>query len=97
MRNPFSIKLLFIVSLDKLNMMTLFFSALFRSLTSDLDDVNMTVRSGAKLQLVFGDITDETTDAVVNTTDFITFDSGKCFSQNPDLINEREGRSEKGE
>lgn len=58
-------------------MMTLVLSALFRSLTSDLDDISMTVEGGAKLQVVFGDITNETTDAVVNTTDFISFHSGR--------------------
>ncbi|KAK9524874.1 hypothetical protein VZT92_017238 [Zoarces viviparus] len=53
--------------------------AIFRSLTSDLDDITMTVGGGAKLQLVFGDITNETTDAVVNTTDFIDFQNdGVC-------------------
>ncbi|XP_054916199.1 protein mono-ADP-ribosyltransferase PARP14 isoform X2 [Poeciliopsis prolifica] len=53
--------------------------ALFRSLTSDLDDVNITVGGGVKLQLVFGDITNETTDVVVNTTDFVNFyNEGVC-------------------
>ncbi|KAM9335916.1 protein mono-ADP-ribosyltransferase PARP14-like [Symphorus nematophorus] len=53
--------------------------AIFRPLTSDLDDITMTVGSGVKLQLVFGDITNETTDAVVNTTDFINFQyDGVC-------------------
>ncbi|XP_038587306.1 protein mono-ADP-ribosyltransferase PARP14 isoform X2 [Micropterus salmoides] len=53
--------------------------AIFRSLTSDLDDITMTVGGGVKLQLVFGDITNETTDAVVNTTDFTNFhDDGVC-------------------
>ncbi|XP_037614203.1 protein mono-ADP-ribosyltransferase PARP14-like [Sebastes umbrosus] len=53
--------------------------AIFRSLTSDLDDVTMTVGAGVKLQLVFGDITNETTDAVVNTTDFVNFQNdGVC-------------------
>ncbi|KAM6894235.1 protein mono-ADP-ribosyltransferase PARP14 [Lycodopsis pacificus] len=53
--------------------------AIFRSLTSDLDDITMTVGGGVKLQLVFGDITNETTDAVVNTTDFIDFQKdGVC-------------------
>ncbi|XP_073331280.1 protein mono-ADP-ribosyltransferase PARP15 [Pagrus major] len=47
--------------------------AIFRSLTSDLDDITMTVGGGAKLQLVFGDITNETTDIVVNTTNFVDF------------------------
>uniref|UniRef100_A0A3B4ZIP5 Poly [ADP-ribose] polymerase n=1 Tax=Stegastes partitus TaxID=144197 RepID=A0A3B4ZIP5_9TELE len=53
--------------------------AIFRSLTSDLDDVVVTVGGGVKLQLVFGDITNETTDAVVNTTDFTNFHTdGTC-------------------
>ncbi|XP_014267978.3 protein mono-ADP-ribosyltransferase PARP14 [Maylandia zebra] len=47
--------------------------AIFRSLTSDLDDITMTVESGVKLHVVFGDITNETTDVVVNTTDFQNF------------------------
>ncbi|CAI5669256.1 unnamed protein product [Oreochromis niloticus] len=47
--------------------------AIFRSFTSDLDDVIMTVGSGVKLHVVFGDITNETTDAVVNTTNFKGF------------------------
>lgn len=53
-----------------------FLSAIFRSLTSDLDDITMTVGGGVTLQLVFGDITNETTDAVVNTTDFVNFHYG---------------------
>ncbi|XP_070849888.1 protein mono-ADP-ribosyltransferase PARP14-like [Chaetodon trifascialis] len=53
--------------------------AIFRSLSTDLDDITMTVRGGVKLQLVFGDITNETTDAVVNTTDFKNFQiDGVC-------------------
>eukprot|EP00064_Thunnus_orientalis_P011424 superscaffoldBa00001651_g11455 len=53
--------------------------AIFRPLTSDLDDITITVGGGVKLQLVFGDITNETTDAVVNTTDFTNFsDDGVC-------------------
>ncbi|XP_028285396.1 protein mono-ADP-ribosyltransferase PARP14 [Parambassis ranga] len=53
--------------------------AIFRSLTSDLDDITMTMGMGVKLQVVFGDITNETTDVVVNTTDFINFDNdGVC-------------------
>ncbi|XP_030609406.1 protein mono-ADP-ribosyltransferase PARP14-like [Archocentrus centrarchus] len=53
--------------------------AIFRSLTSDLDDIVMTVQSGVKLHVVFGDITNETTDVVVNTTNFQTFDvDGVC-------------------
>ncbi|XP_070711308.1 protein mono-ADP-ribosyltransferase PARP14-like [Pempheris klunzingeri] len=51
----------------------------FRSLTGDLEDITMTVGGGIKLQLVFGDITNETTDAVVNTTNFTNFDyDGVC-------------------
>ncbi|XP_008284620.1 poly [ADP-ribose] polymerase 14 [Stegastes partitus] len=53
--------------------------AIFRPLTSDLDDVTMTMGGGVKLQLVFGDITNETTDVVVNSTDFTNFDcDGVC-------------------
>nr|XP_012779965.3 poly [ADP-ribose] polymerase 14 [Maylandia zebra] len=53
--------------------------AIFRSLTSDLDDIIITVGSGVKLHVVFGDITNETTDAVVNTTDFQNFNlDGVC-------------------
>ncbi|XP_008284617.1 uncharacterized protein LOC103360591 [Stegastes partitus] len=52
--------------------------AIFRSLTSDLDDITVTVGGGVKLQVVFGDISDETTDAVVNTTDFINLQTGVC-------------------
>ncbi|XP_014186580.2 uncharacterized protein LOC106632688 [Haplochromis burtoni] len=51
--------------------------AIFRSLTSDLDDIIMTVGSGVKLHVVFGDITNETTDVVVNTTNFKSFDLGR--------------------
>lgn len=36
----------------------------------------MTVGHGVKLHLVFGDITNETTDAIVNTTDFVNFHDG---------------------
>ncbi|GLD53862.1 poly [ADP-ribose] [Lates japonicus] len=53
--------------------------AIFRSLTTDLDDITITVGGGIKLQVVFGDITNETTDAVVNTTDFVHFQrDGVC-------------------
>ncbi|XP_059211394.1 protein mono-ADP-ribosyltransferase PARP15 [Centropristis striata] len=38
----------------------------------------MTVEGGVKLRLVFGDITNETTDAVVNTTNFVDFENGVC-------------------
>ncbi|KAK2862998.1 hypothetical protein Q5P01_002531 [Channa striata] len=53
--------------------------AIFKSLTSDLDVITMTIRSTVKLQVVFGDITNETTDGIVNTTDFVHFhDDGVC-------------------
>ncbi|XP_058639229.1 protein mono-ADP-ribosyltransferase PARP14-like isoform X2 [Onychostoma macrolepis] len=52
--------------------------ALFHSLTSDLDEIIMPVH-GIELHLVFGDITNETTDAIVNTTDFKDFQTaGVC-------------------
>ncbi|KAL1271943.1 hypothetical protein QQF64_030959 [Cirrhinus molitorella] len=52
--------------------------ALFQSLTSDLDEIIMAVH-GIELHLVFGDITNETTDAIVNTTDFKDFQTaGVC-------------------
>ncbi|XP_056225852.1 protein mono-ADP-ribosyltransferase PARP14-like [Seriola aureovittata] len=52
---------------------------IFSSLASDLDDVTMTVGGGVKLQLVFGDISSENTDAVVNTTNFVHFQrDGVC-------------------
>ncbi|XP_050971713.1 protein mono-ADP-ribosyltransferase PARP14 [Labeo rohita] len=52
--------------------------ALFQSLTSDLDEIIMIV-DGIEVHLVFGDITNETTDAVVNTTDFKDFQTaGVC-------------------
>ncbi|GAA6215978.1 uncharacterized protein LOC108903094 [Lates japonicus] len=53
--------------------------AIFRPLTSDLDDVTIMLGGGVKLQLVFGDITNETTDAIVNTTDFVNIQNdGVC-------------------
>ncbi|XP_068444612.1 protein mono-ADP-ribosyltransferase PARP14-like [Clinocottus analis] len=53
--------------------------AIFKSLTGDLDDITLTVGGGVKLQLVVGNIVSETTDVVVNTTDFIHFgDDGVC-------------------
>ncbi|RXN19008.1 poly [ADP-ribose] polymerase 14-like protein [Labeo rohita] len=52
--------------------------SLFHSLTSDLDEIIMAV-GGIKLHLVFGDITNETTDAIVNTTNFEDFQTaGVC-------------------
>lgn len=56
--------------------MASFLLEIFGTLKSDLDDITMTVGGGVKLQLVFGDITNETTEAVVNTTDFIHFQDG---------------------
>ncbi|KAG5261066.1 hypothetical protein AALO_G00299610 [Alosa alosa] len=53
--------------------------AVFGSLTSDLEEVTLTV-GGIQLYLVRGDITNETTDAIVNTTDFNNFDSAVCKS-----------------
>ncbi|XP_052417064.1 protein mono-ADP-ribosyltransferase PARP14-like [Carassius gibelio] len=55
-----------------------FIESLFHSLTSDLDEIIMPV-DGVELHLVFGDITNETTDAIVNTTDFKDFQTaGVC-------------------
>ncbi|XP_047453540.1 protein mono-ADP-ribosyltransferase PARP14-like [Mugil cephalus] len=52
---------------------------IFGSLTSDLDNVTMAVGGGVDLHVVFGDITNETTDVVVNTTDFKNFNyDGVC-------------------
>lgn len=64
------------IQVDMKHAVVFFLSAIFRSLTSDLDDITMTVGGRVKLQLVFGDITNETTEAVVNTTDFINFENG---------------------
>ncbi|XP_026209254.1 uncharacterized protein LOC113157845 isoform X2 [Anabas testudineus] len=53
--------------------------AIFRSLTSDLDEITIRLEGDVKLQLVFGDITNETTEAIVNTTDFNDFETdGVC-------------------
>ncbi|XP_076737820.1 uncharacterized protein LOC143416476 [Maylandia zebra] len=47
--------------------------------TSDLADITITLKGRVKLQVMFGDITNETTDAVVNTTDFKDFQTdGVC-------------------
>ncbi len=53
-------------------------TALFQSLTSDLDEIIMPV-DGIELHLVFGDITNETTDAIVNTTDFKDFQTAGIY------------------
>lgn len=54
-----------------------FVSAIFKSLTTDLESIVITVGGKVELHLVFGDITNETTEAVLNTTDFKYFNSGK--------------------
>uniref|UniRef100_H2LUQ0 Poly [ADP-ribose] polymerase n=1 Tax=Oryzias latipes TaxID=8090 RepID=H2LUQ0_ORYLA len=59
--------------------LVLFFAAIFKSLTSDLDEFIMALGGKVQLHLVFGDITNETTDVVVNTTDFTNFhNEGVC-------------------
>ncbi|KAM9717516.1 uncharacterized protein ACNS7B_021169 [Menidia menidia] len=51
----------------------------FRSLATDVDQISMVIGGGVRLHVVFGDITNETTDAVVNTTDFVNFEKdGVC-------------------
>lgn len=57
--------------------MLFFVPAIFKSLTTDLDSVVMTFGSKVKLHMIFGDITNERTEAVVNTTDFKNFDNGR--------------------
>ena len=54
-----------------------FLSVIFNPLTSDVDDITISIGGGVKLHLVFGDITNETTDAVVNSTNFKDFHYGK--------------------
>lgn len=54
-----------------------FFSVTFKSLKSDLADVTIKVGGVVELQLVFGDIVNETTDAVVNSTNFTNFQGEK--------------------
>ncbi|XP_046896631.1 uncharacterized protein LOC124480971 isoform X3 [Hypomesus transpacificus] len=49
----------------------------FRSLTFVLDDVTLKV-GGVQVQVVFGDITNEKTDVIVNTTDFVDLQSAVC-------------------
>lgn len=56
--------------------MVSFHLAIFGTLESDLDDITMTMGGGVKLQLLLGDITNETTEAVVNTTDFVNLQNG---------------------
>lgn len=54
-------------------------TALFQSLTSDLDEIIMPVDE-IELHLVFGDITNETTEAIVNTTDFKDFQTAGIYA-----------------
>ncbi|KAJ0055802.1 hypothetical protein NL108_011421, partial [Boleophthalmus pectinirostris] len=49
----------------------------FRSVSSELNDLSITV-NGVQLELVFGDITNERTHAVVNSTNFESFNTGVC-------------------
>ncbi|XP_069044726.1 protein mono-ADP-ribosyltransferase PARP14-like isoform X2 [Lepisosteus oculatus] len=49
----------------------------FHSVTSDLDEVTVTA-GGLRVQVVFGDILDETTDVIVNSTDFTSNHTGVC-------------------
>ncbi|XP_072543497.1 protein mono-ADP-ribosyltransferase PARP14-like [Salminus brasiliensis] len=51
--------------------------AVFQSLTSEIDEIIIPVGK-CQLHLVFGDISNETTDAVVNTTDFSDFQTDVC-------------------
>ncbi|KAK7909910.1 hypothetical protein WMY93_014594 [Mugilogobius chulae] len=51
---------------------------IFKPISSELDNVCITVGSGIQLELVFGDITNERTDAVVNSTNFENLNSGVC-------------------
>lgn len=54
-------------------------TALFHSLTSDLDEILVAV-AGIQLHIVFGDISNETTDVIVNTTDFRDLQTGWNYS-----------------
>lgn len=57
-----------------MNLVVVFvFSATFKSLKSDLTDITVKVQGGVELEVVFGDIVNETTDVVVNSTDFTNF------------------------
>lgn len=68
--------------LDCIRLYVLYYTALFHSLTTDLDEI-VTAVSGTQVHLVFGDITNETTDVIVNTTDFTTtdFQTGKRLTK----------------
>lgn len=62
---------------NKKHHMVFFLSVIFRSLNSDLDEISISVGGGVKIQLAFGDISNETTDVVVNTTGFTDFETGR--------------------
>ncbi|KAI4886311.1 hypothetical protein NFI96_016730 [Prochilodus magdalenae] len=51
--------------------------AVFQSLSSEIEEINVTV-GRCQLHLVLGDISNEVTDAVVNTTDFNDFQTDVC-------------------
>ncbi|XP_049338892.1 protein mono-ADP-ribosyltransferase PARP14-like [Astyanax mexicanus] len=51
--------------------------AVFQSLSSEIDEIIIGVGK-CQLHLVYGDISNETTDAVVNTTDFSDFQTDVC-------------------
>uniref|UniRef100_A0A672GID0 Poly [ADP-ribose] polymerase n=1 Tax=Salarias fasciatus TaxID=181472 RepID=A0A672GID0_SALFA len=52
--------------------------AILDSVSTDLQEVSVNLTHGVKLQLVLGSITDETTDVVVNSTNFRDFHGGVC-------------------
>ncbi|KAF7706609.1 protein mono-ADP-ribosyltransferase PARP14-like [Silurus meridionalis] len=51
--------------------------AAFQSLSSEIDDVTIPV-STCQLRIIFGDISNETTDVIVNTTDFTDLQTDVC-------------------
>ncbi|KAI5624654.1 poly [ADP-ribose] polymerase 14-like [Silurus asotus] len=51
--------------------------ATFQSLSSEIDDVTIPV-STCQLRIIFGDISNETTDVIVNTTDFTDLQTDVC-------------------
>lgn len=67
------------VDIRNVNLVVVFvFSATFKSLKSDVTGITVKVRGGVELEVVFGDIVNETTDVVVNSTDFTNF-QGESF------------------
>ncbi|MBN3303575.1 PAR14 polymerase, partial [Amia calva] len=52
-------------------------SSFFHSITSDLDEITVAV-GRVRVQFVFGNILNETTDVIVNSTDFSTNHAGVC-------------------